>query len=188
MPRQGPLGAACRGGRGPERGWAVSGNAANGLVDLASRIGAALTERGLVLAVAESCTGGWVAQVVTSVSGSSQWFDRGFVTYSNEAKQEMLDVAPEILARFGAVSEETAREMAVGALARSRAGVSLATTGIAGPTGGTRDKPVGMVCFAWARRGKGVQSETCRFTGDRDTVRRQSVVHALEGLAARLSQ
>jgi nicotinamide-nucleotide amidase len=155
------------------------------LEDLALRIGTALKAAGVLLATAESCTGGWVAEVVTSVSGSSDWFDRGFVTYSNEAKHEMLDVAEATLAQFGAVSEETAREMAAGALARSRAGLAVAITGVAGPTGGTPQKPVGMVCFAWATRRGGVESETCRFGGDRESVRRQSVVHALEGVAAR---
>ncbi len=152
---------------------------------LAIGVGAALKAAGTMLATAESCTGGWVAEVVTSVSGSSEWFDRGFVTYSNAAKQEMLGVTAATLDRFGAVSEETAREMAAGALARSRAGIALAVTGVAGPTGGTPAKPVGMVCFAWAR-GSRVESETCRFSGDRESVRRQSVVHALEGVIARM--
>jgi len=155
---------------------------------LAAAVGARLKAVGLVLASAESCTGGWVAQAMTSVSGSSEWFDRGFVTYSNAAKQEMLDVRDETLARHGAVSEETAREMALGALARSRAGVSLAVTGVAGPTGGTAAKPVGMVCFAWARRGGAAQSESRRFAGDREQVRRESVIVALQGLIARLDQ
>lgn len=155
---------------------------------LAAAVGARLKAAGLVLASAESCTGGWVAQAMTSVSGSSEWFDRGFVTYSNAAKQEMLDVRDETLARHGAVSEETAREMALGALACSRAGVSLAVTGVAGPTGGTAAKPVGMVCFAWARRGGAVQSEARRFAGDREQVRRESVIVALQGLIARLDQ
>jgi nicotinamide-nucleotide amidase len=152
---------------------------------LAPRVGKALKSAGALLATAESCTGGWVAAVVTSVSGSSEWFDRGFVTYSNEAKQDMLGVTAATLERFGAVSEETAREMATGAVARSRAGISVAITGVAGPTGGTPAKPVGMVCFAWARGGR-VESETCRFSGDRDSVRRQSVAHALEGVIARM--
>jgi nicotinamide-nucleotide amidase len=152
---------------------------------LAGRVGTALKSSGTMLATAESCTGGWVAEVVTSVSGSSEWFDRGFVTYSNEAKQEMLGVTAATLDRFGAVSEETAREMAAGALSRSRAGIALAVTGVAGPTGGTPAKPVGMVCFAWAH-GNRVESETCRFSGDRESVRCQSVVHALEGVIARI--
>jgi len=120
------------------------------LTTLATLVGARLKAKGLKLATAESCTGGWVAQAVTSVSGSSEWFDRGFVTYSNQAKCEMLGVRPETLAAHGAVSEPTAREMAAGALEHSVAGVSVAVTGVAGPTGGSPQKPVGMVCFAWA--------------------------------------
>ena len=154
---------------------------------LAARLGAALKSRGFLLATAESCTGGWIAQTVTTISGSSDWFDRGFVTYSNEAKQEMLGVNLETLTRFGAVSEETAREMAEGALAHSRADIAVAVTGVAGPTGGTAAKPVGMVCFAWAREGRDVESATRRFAGDRESVRRQSVIFAIEGLLARLA-
>ncbi len=155
---------------------------------LAEKLGACLKAAGLQLACAESCTGGWVAQAVTAVAGSSDWFDRGFVTYSNAAKQEMLDVGTETLERFGAVSEETAREMARGALARSRAGIALAVTGVAGPTGGTPAKPVGMVCFAWSRRNGATESKTLRFAGDREQVRRQSVVVALEGVLERLAR
>ncbi len=134
-----------------------------------------------MLVTAESCTGGWAAQVVTSVPGSSDWFERGLVTYSNAAKQELLGVRKSTLEKHGAVSEETAREMALGALGRSRGTVALAITGVAGPTGGSAAKPVGTVCFAWAR-GRRVASETRRFSGDRESVRRQSVVRALEGV------
>lgn len=148
---------------------------------LAKNIGARLKSAGEKLVTAESCTGGWVAQVVTAVAGSSAWFERGFVTYSNSAKQELLGVRAETLARHGAVSEETAREMALGALARSKAGIAVAVTGIAGPSGGSPDKPVGTVCFAWADR-RGARSETRHFSGDRESVRRHSVVHALEGV------
>jgi nicotinamide-nucleotide amidase len=133
------------------------------------------------LVTAESCTGGWAAQVVTSVAGSSDWFERGFVTYSNDAKQELLGVASGTLKTYGAVSEETAREMALGALARSKGSIALAITGIAGPTGGSAGKPVGTVCFAWAAKGT-ARSETKHFEGDRESVRRQSVVHALAGV------
>ena len=154
---------------------------------LAAAVGARLKEKGLTLASAESCTGGWVAQAVTSVSGSSEWFDRGFVTYSNEAKREMLGVRAETLERHGAVSEETAREMAAGALAASRAQIAVAITGVAGPTGGTPQKPVGMVCFAWAVRGRPVDTTTIRFDGDREAVRRQSVVVGLQGVLDRTS-
>lgn len=149
--------------------------------DLARRIGAALKARGLRLATAESCTGGWAAMALTAVPGSSDWFERGYVTYSNEAKREDLGVAEATLRRHGAVSEEVAREMAAGAAKRARAQVALAITGVAGPSGGTKDKPVGLVCFAWARGSK-ITSETKRFDGDRESVRRQSVIHALEGV------
>ena len=148
---------------------------------LARQLGERLTAANAVLVTAESCTGGWAAQVVTSVAGSSEWFERGFVTYSNAAKQESLGVQAETLQRHGAVSEETAREMALGALAHSRGTVALSITGVAGPGGGTPDKPVGMVCFAWAAKGT-VKTQTCRFSGDRESVRRQSVIHALEGV------
>jgi len=156
------------------------------LAALAVLTGARLKARGLKLVTAESCTGGWVAEVVTSVSGSSGWFERGFVTYSNEAKEELLGVRAETIAQHGAVSEETAREMAAGALEHSRAQIAVAITGVAGPTGGTKQKPVGMVCLAWARRGGEVQSVTRQFAGDRESVRRQSVITALQGLIERL--
>jgi nicotinamide-nucleotide amidase len=155
---------------------------------LARRVGARLKQKGLLLATAESCTGGWVAQVVTSVSGSSEWFDRGFVTYSNDAKREMIGVRVETLDRHGAVSEETAHEMAAGALAASRAQIAVAITGVAGPTGGTPQKPVGMVCFAWAVRGGAVDSTTQHFAGDREAVRRESVIFALQGVVDRVQR
>jgi nicotinamide-nucleotide amidase len=156
------------------------------LTRLAARLGARLKKRRLKLATAESCTGGWIAQAVTTVSGSSAWFERGFVTYSNEAKKESLGVRDAIVSRYGAVSEETARAMAAGALARSPAQVAVAVTGVAGPTGGTRRKPVGMVCIAWAKRGRAPESATFRFRGGRESVRRQSVIAALQGLLQRL--
>jgi nicotinamide-nucleotide amidase len=155
--------------------------------ELARRLGERLKRVGARLAAAESCTGGWAAQVVTSVPGSSAWFERGFVTYSNDAKSEMLGVRPETLAAHGAVSEETAREMARGALARSQASVALAITGVAGPGGGSADKPVGMVCFAWVSADR-LHSETRRFSGDRKSVREQSVVRALEGILEHLER
>lgn len=156
------------------------------LADLSARVGAALQEAGLTLATAESCTGGWVAQVVTHTAGSSAWFDRGFVTYANEAKQDMLGVQAATLASCGAVSLETAAEMAIGALAHSRAGVALSITGIAGPTGGSAEKPVGTVCFGWCVKGQAAQTERQLFSGDREAIRRQTVVHALSGLLARI--
>lgn len=148
---------------------------------LAAALGGKMKASGDVLATAESCTGGWVSQAVTAVAGSSDWFDRGFVTYSNAAKRELLGVHAETLAQHGAVSEQTAREMALGALARSKASVALSITGVAGPTGGSVEKPVGTVCFAWARAGL-VRSESRHFPGDREAVRRQSVIHALQGI------
>jgi nicotinamide-nucleotide amidase len=149
---------------------------------VAEQAAAALLVRGWMLATAESCTGGWVAKVCTDLAGSSHWFERGFVTYTNEAKQEMLAVAAETLAAQGAVSEATAAEMARGALARSRAQVSLAISGIAGPGGATAGKPVGTVCFAWARQAGGVVTRTLHLAGDREAVRRQAVAQALAGL------
>ena len=152
---------------------------------LAKRVGERLKARAAMLVSAESCTGGWIAQAVTAVAGSSAWFDRGFITYSNEAKREMLGVSAQTLASHGAVSEQTAREMARGALERSAATLAVSVTGIAGPGGGSAEKPVGTVCFAWAAGGE-VTSETRRFSGDRESVRRQSVIRALEGVLAKL--
>lgn len=152
------------------------------LTTLATLVGAKLKAQGITLTTAESCTGGWVAQAVTAIAGSSDWFERGFVTYSNAAKMEMLRVKADTLRTHGAVSEQTAREMAAGALAHSRAQVAVAITGIAGPMGGSPEKPVGMVCFAWAIKGGVVSAVTHRFNGDRESVRRQSVIAALRGV------
>jgi nicotinamide-nucleotide amidase len=146
---------------------------------LAGELGAALLARGWLLACAESCTGGWAAQAITANAGCSAWFERGFVTYSDEAKRELLEVRAEILSEFGAVSEETAREMVLGALTRSHAHVAFAITGIAGPSGGTPDKPVGTVCFAWALEDGRVLSKRHLFTGERGMIRAQSVRLAL---------
>jgi nicotinamide-nucleotide amidase len=151
------------------------------IVSLSRRTGTALKKRGQRLVTAESCTGGWVAQAVTSVAGSSDWFERGYVTYSNAAKQELLGVYLKTLKKYGAVSEATASEMARGALRKGRGSIAVAVTGIAGPGGGSPGKPVGTVCFAWAR-GRAVRSETKRFKGGRTRVRRQSVLHALRGV------
>ena len=152
------------------------------LTTLATLAGARLKAKGVMLATAESCTGGWVAQAVTAIAGSSEWFERGFVTYSNAAKMEMLRVKADTLRKHGAVSEQTAGEMAAGALARSRAQVAVAITGIAGPDGGAAEKPVGRVCFAWAMKSGAVSAETRQFKGDRESVRRQSVIAALQGV------
>jgi len=152
------------------------------LYDLAERVGLTLKGAGLALATAESCTGGWVGQAVTMIPGSSDWYDRGFIVYTNTSKREMLGVMPETLERFGAVSEPTVREMAQGALDHSRAQIAVAVSGIAGPSGGSADKPVGTVCLAWARVDGSLWSETQRFAGDRDAVRRQAVIRTLERL------
>ena len=150
--------------------------------ELARRLGQRLKAANAMLVTAESCTGGWAAQVATSVAGSSEWFERGFVTYSNASKEEVLGVRAETLRRHGAVSEQTAREMALGALERSRGTVAFSITGVAGPSGGSEDKPVGTVCFSWAGPESLLRSQTRLFTGGREAVRRQSVVHALEGV------
>lgn len=135
------------------------------------------------LVTAESCTGGWIAKTVTDIAGSSDWFDCGMAAYSYEAKQALLGVSPQTLESQGAVSRETAIEMVSGALVNSGASVAVAVTGIAGPGGGTADKPVGTVWIAWKRRGGYPQAEVFHFEGDRETVRRQTVAAALEGLA-----
>jgi nicotinamide-nucleotide amidase len=149
---------------------------------LAREVGQELASRGLTLTTAESCTGGWVAQVLTSVPGSSDWFERGVVTYSNLSKEELLGVAHDLLARHGAVSEPVACAMAEGALARSPAQLALAVTGIAGPAGGTPTKPVGTVCLAWAGNDRATVSITKVFSGTRDEIRRQAVELALAHL------
>ncbi|OQA34529.1 MAG: Nicotinamide-nucleotide amidohydrolase PncC [Betaproteobacteria bacterium ADurb.Bin341] len=158
----------------------------SGLERLAEEVGARLKARGELLVTAESCTGGWVGQCLTAIAGSSTWYDGGFITYSNTAKTQFLGVPESTLRRHGAVSEATARAMAQGALARSSAGWSLAITGIAGPGGGSPRKPVGTVCFAWARQEGGCVAETCHFEGDREAVRLQAVGHALRGIRDRL--
>ncbi|MDD2728950.1 CinA family protein [Malikia sp.] len=147
----------------------------------------ALKTRGWTMAAAESCTGGLIAATCTGLSGSSDWFERGFVTYSNAAKTEQLGVAPELIAARGAVSEKVARAMALGALEHSKAQAAVAVTGIAGPTGGDPDKPVGTVWFGWAMQGR-AWTECRRFDGDRDAVRAATVRHALQGLQERLAR
>jgi len=137
---------------------------------------------GASIATAESCTGGWVAKILTDIPGSSVWFDRGFVTYTNESKQEMLGVQAATLETYGAVSEQTVREMVQGALSNSRGSIAVAVSGIAGPDGAMPGKPVGTVCFAWAQRGGDLKSCREQFSGDRDQVRRQAVAFALNGV------
>lgn len=157
----------------------------NDLTDLAARVGQQLQRRNWFLATAESCTGGGISHAITDIPGSSEWFDCGFVTYSNDAKAELLGISPALIAQHGAVSEEIASEMARGAVANSNASVAVSVTGIAGPGGAVPGKPVGTVCFAWAI-GDRVQSERLVFSGDRRAVRAQSVAHALQGLLRRL--
>lgn len=157
------------------------------IIDLAARVGRELQAKGLLLATAESCTGGGVAQAITEIAGSSEWFDCGFITYSNASKTELLDVPAAVIAQFGTVSEEVAGAMAEGALRNSNAHVSLSTTGIAGPGGAVPGKPVGTVCFAWAIEHHAF-TERLVFSGDRRAVREQTVAHALKGLMRFLEQ
>lgn len=148
------------------------------LVNMATQIGERLKANQQTVTTAESCTGGGISYVLTEVAGSSAWFERAFVTYSNEAKQALVGVAEETLDKYGAVSEEVAAEMAAGALRNANADFALAVSGIAGPTGGTDTKPVGMVCFGWATRDCTV-TETCLFDGDRHEIRRNTIAHSL---------
>ncbi len=145
-----------------------------------------LLENGLMMATAESCTGGLIAATCTDLAGSSAWFERGFVTYSNAAKTESLGVPAALIAQHGAVSEPVVRAMALGALAHSRAQVAVAVTGVAGPGGGSADKPVGTVWLAWAVGGR-VSTECRQFAGDRAAVRSATVAHALAQLAVQLA-
>jgi len=141
-----------------------------------------LTLAGLIAATAESCTGGGVAYAITEISGSSQCFDRGFVTYSNEAKEEMLGVDPAVIKKYGAVSEQVVEQMAMGAAANSNADISVAISGIAGPHGGTEEKPVGTVCMSWYNAHAGNKTSSYLFVGDRSEVRTQAIRLALIGL------
>jgi nicotinamide-nucleotide amidase len=145
------------------------------LTPLAAELGLALKAKNAMLTLAESCTGGMAAEAITRVAGSSAWFERGFVTYSNASKSEMLGVSSETISRFGAVSEETAREMALGALKHSHADFAISITGIAGPDGGNADKPVGTVCFAWIGKNVPLTSMTNKTSGNRQQIRHQSV-------------
>ena len=152
------------------------------LMQLSEQVGQALKARGAIVTTAESCTGGWVAKVITDIAGSSAWFERGFVTYSNEAKAQMIGVREETLAQHGAVSEPVVVEMAIGALKAARADYAVSISGIAGPDGGSEEKPVGTVWFAFATpRGEGITRREC-FSGDRDAVRRQATAYALQTL------
>ena len=155
----------------------------NELILQAEQLSAVLRRENLRMATAESCTGGWIAKVCTDLVGSSDWFECGFTTYSNDAKQRMLGVSVDALRQHGAVSEAVAQEMASGAVVNSLAQVAVAVTGIAGPGGATPNKPVGMVCFGFAVPDHPVKTETRHFAGDRDAVRSQTVAHALVRLA-----
>ncbi len=159
----------------------------NSLEQLSQQVGELLLKQQQVVVTAESCTGGGVAAAITEIAGSSAWFDRSFVTYSNEAKQEMIGVKTETLAQFGAVSEPVVIEMIQGALRNSNATIGVSISGIAGPTGGSEEKPVGTVCFAWANKSGWLQVETKHFSGDRSQVRAQATVHALQILKQKLS-
>ena len=159
--------------------------------ELAKRVDALaieLMDRGWVMATAESCTGGWIAKCCTDRAGSSAWFERGVVSYSNRAKHELLGVETALLEGEGAVSRAVAQQMAAGARRRAGVDVALAVTGIAGPDGGSADKPVGTVWFAWAVNAQPVDAERVAFSGDREAVRRQTVAHALQGLIDRLAR
>jgi nicotinamide-nucleotide amidase len=151
-------------------------------VELSATLGIALKENNLVLALAESCTGGLASAAVTEIAGSSTWFDRGFVTYSNASKKTLLSVPPSTITNYGAVSEETAEAMVKGALAHSHANIAASITGIAGPTGGSADKPVGTVCFAWQKKGGRLITKVERFKGSRQEIRHQAVIQTLSGL------
>lgn len=158
------------------------------LQTLARDVADLLLAKHLTLATAESCTGGWIAKILTDIPGSSAWFEGGVVAYAYEAKESLLGVSPQTLEQHGAVSQATAVEMVSGALARFGTGVAVAVTGIAGPTGGMPDKPVGTVWVAWKRRGGYAHSEVCHFAGDRDAVRRRTVGHALQGIRRMLTE
>ena len=157
------------------------------IIELATKVGRVLQEKRLFLVTAESCTGGGVAQAITEIAGSSEWFDCSFITYSTHSKTEMLDVPAALIAQHGMVSEEIAAAMAEGALANSDADITISTTGIAGPTGAVPGKPVGTVCFGWATR-NATHTERLVFGGNRHEVREQTVAHALKGLLRFLEQ
>ncbi|MFW5431422.1 MAG: CinA family protein [Methylophilaceae bacterium] len=150
--------------------------------NLSTELGLALKKRGYMLALAESCTGGLASAAITNTAGSSAWFDRGFITYSNASKQEVLAVSAKTLEQYGAVSEQTAIEMAIGALKYSHTQIAGSITGIAGPSGGTAKKPVGTVCFAWAIKDGHSASNTAHFSGSRQEIRHQAVIKLMVGL------
>lgn len=152
------------------------------LRSVASELGEQLVERNMLMATAESCTGGWVAKIITDIDGSSRWFDCALVTYHNQAKQELLGVDPQTLDSYGAVSQPTVKQMVLGLLDRCNASIGVSISGIAGPGGGTEKKPVGTVWMAWARPGRVLEAVRFNFKGDREAVRRQAVYEALTGI------
>jgi len=157
-------------------------NSQNKLLDLTQQAAQALLDKNWLLATAESCTGGWLAKCCTDLAGSSAWFERGFVTYSNQSKHDLLDVSLGTLEHYGAVSEQSAVEMASGALTRSQANISVAITGVAGPDGGSIEKPVGTVWIAWCLKNSRPQTVCLQLNGDREQIRYQAVVTALKGI------
>ena len=160
------------------------------IISLTQQLAQILLAKGFKIALAESCTGGLLAAQLTSLAGSSDWFERGFVTYSNQAKEESIGVPKELIERYGAVSEEVALAMAEGVLNHSLAQVSVAITGIAGPGGGSANKPVGMVCFAWGMQVADqiqTRAQTKHFSGDRQSIREQACVYAIESLLGQLT-
>ena len=153
---------------------------------LLNRLAQALTKRGWRMATAESCTGGWIAKCCTDLAGSSEWFDRGHIVYSYSAKEDLLGIVHDDLLKYGAVSQEIARQMAEGARKRSGVAVTVSATGIAGPGGGMEDKPVGLVYFGWCIEDQEAVVEAQIFSGDRKEVRQKTVLHALNGILTRL--
>jgi len=155
--------------------------------NLLAKVASLLTVRNWRMATAESCTGGWIAKCCTDVTGSSAWFDRAYIAYSYRAKEQMLGIAHDDLLKYGAVSEEIAGQMATGAKEHSKVAVTVSATGIAGPGGGMPGKPVGLVHFGWCIDGQPASCDAVVFTGDRESVRQQTVLHALEGIISRLN-
>lgn len=151
-------------------------------ISLVKTMADVLEKKQWTLAAVESCTGGWLSKICTDQPGSSAWFNCGLITYSNQSKQDLVNVSKKTLGTYGAVSEQTSIEMAQGALANTSADISVAITGIAGPDGGTIEKPVGTVCFAWAIKNQGTKTQKCQFEGDREQVRVQAVITALQGI------
>ncbi|MDE2422875.1 MAG: CinA family protein [Betaproteobacteria bacterium] len=155
-------------------------------LELAQRVGFLLLNQHQLLALAESCTGGGIAALITEIPGSAQWFERGFVTYSNLSKEQLLGVPAKMISQYGAVSEEVVSAMATGAIRHSVANWAIAVSGVAGPTGGSVEKPVGMVCIAWANNNGLCEAQTYHFEGNRQEVRAQTTRYALQGLITRL--